>query len=132
MGTGMTRILLVGADPDAVDYSDPSLPDGMTAEKIKVGVEVALEDFRKRGWEADHCLIQPTDTPENIAATVRNQLGSRIYDCVVVGAGLRLPPKMIRVFEIVVNTVHAGAPRAAVAFNTRPEDSGETAARWVK
>jgi hypothetical protein len=132
MGTGMTRILLVGADPDAIDYSDPSLRDGLTAEKIKAGVEGALEDFRKRGWEAHHCLIQPSDTPEKIAATVRDQLGSCIYDCVVIGAGLRLPPKMLRVFEIVLNTVHACAPRAAIAFNTHPEDSGEAAARWVK
>jgi hypothetical protein len=125
MGTGMTRILLVGADPDAVDYSDPSLPDGLTAEKIKVGVEVALEDFRKRGWEADHCLIQPTDTPEKIAATVRNQLGSRIYDCVVVGAGLRLPPKMLRVFEIVVNTVHAASRAASHSLAAAPWHLGQ-------
>ena len=128
----MSRILLVGVDPDAVDYSDPSLPGGLTAEKIKAGVGVALEDFRKRGWEADLCHIQPSDTPERIAATVRDQLVSRIYDCVVMGSGLRLPPKMLGVFEIVVNAVHAGAPRAAIAFNTRPENSGEAAARWVK
>jgi hypothetical protein len=89
-------------------------------------------DFRKRGWEADLCHIQPSDPPEKIAATVRDQLVSRIYDCVVMGTGLRLPTKMLRVFEIVVNTVHAGAPRAAIAFNTHPKNSGEAAARWVE
>jgi hypothetical protein len=31
----------------------------------------------------------------------------------------------------VVNTVHRAAPRAAIAFNTRPEDSGAAAARWI-
>ena len=31
----MTRILLVGYDPDTVDFSDPALPPGMTAEKVR-------------------------------------------------------------------------------------------------
>jgi hypothetical protein len=33
-------------------------------------------------------------------------------------------------FEAVVNAVHRMAPQAAIAFNTRPEDSGEAAAPW--
>ncbi len=28
----MTRILLLGLDPETVDFSDPALPPGMTAE----------------------------------------------------------------------------------------------------
>jgi hypothetical protein len=35
------------------------------------------------------------------------------------------------VFEAVVNAVHRAAPQAAIAFNTRPEDSGAAAARWI-
>jgi hypothetical protein len=30
----MVKVILVGYDPEAVDYSDPALPPGMTAEKI--------------------------------------------------------------------------------------------------
>jgi hypothetical protein len=30
----MTRILLVGYNPETVDFSDPALPPGMTAEKV--------------------------------------------------------------------------------------------------
>jgi len=33
----MVRVLLVGYDPEAVDYSDPALPSGMNAEKIRAG-----------------------------------------------------------------------------------------------
>jgi len=53
------------------------------------------------------------------------------YDCVVIGGGIRLPPKSLPLLEMVVNTVHKAAPRAAIAFNTRPEDTAEAAARWV-
>jgi hypothetical protein len=47
----MTRILLVGYDPETVDFSDPALPPGMTAEKVRAGIAVALKQFAERGWE---------------------------------------------------------------------------------
>jgi hypothetical protein len=59
-------------------------------------------------------------------------LASATYDCVVIGGGLRLPPKSLLLFETVINTVHKAAPNAAIAFNTRPEDTAEAAARWLK
>jgi len=49
----MTRVLFLGYDPGTVDYSDPALPPGMTAEKVRVGIEVAMKEFALRGWEAD-------------------------------------------------------------------------------
>jgi hypothetical protein len=50
---------------------------------------------------------------------------------VVIGAGLRLPPNRLVLFEAVVNAIHRVAPQAAIAFNTRPDDSGAAAARWI-
>src|SRR5215475_6505012 len=46
----MTRILLLGVDPETVDFSDPALPPGMTVEKVRAGIEVALKQFSDRGW----------------------------------------------------------------------------------
>ena len=34
--------------------------------------------------------------------------------------------------EVLVNAVHKAAPGAAIAFNTRPEDTADAAARWLK
>jgi hypothetical protein len=122
----MTRVLLLGYDPETVDFSDPALPAGMTAEKVHAGIAVALKQFVERGWEADVCLIRPDETA---GPTVERQLGSVNYDCVVIGAGVRLPPRSLARFEAVINAVHTAAPRAAIAFNTRPEDSADAAAR---
>ena len=58
----MTRILLVGYDPETVDFSDPALPPGMTVEKIRAGIAIALKHFAERGWEADLCYIRPDET----------------------------------------------------------------------
>jgi hypothetical protein len=124
----MTRILFVGYDPETVDFSDPALPPGMTVEKIRAGIAVALKQFAERAWEAKLVLIQPDETA---VPTVERELASTGYDCVVIGAGVRLPPRSLVMFEAIINAVHRTAPGTAIAFNTRPEDSGDAAARWV-
>ena len=45
----MKRVVLIGFDPAAVDYSDPALPPGMDAEKIHAGVKLALEPISPGG-----------------------------------------------------------------------------------
>jgi hypothetical protein len=125
----MTRILLLGLDPKTVDYSDPALPPGMNAEKVRTGIEVAVKQFTDRGWESDVCFIRPD---ESAGPTVERQLHSTNYDCVVIGGGgVRLPPRNLALFEVVINAVRKAAPGSAIAFNTRPDDSADAAARWV-
>jgi hypothetical protein len=124
----MTRILLLGLDPETVDFSDPALPPGMTAEKVHAGIAVATKGFAERGWESDVCFIRPDETA---GPTLERQLLSTNYDCVVIGGGVRLPPRNLALFEVLVNVVRKVAPRAAIAFNTRPDDSADAAARWV-
>ena len=62
---------------------------------------------------------------------LQTQLRSASYDCVVIGGGLRIPPRGLMLFEKVVNVIHKSAPRAAIAFNTKPEDTAEAAARQL-
>jgi hypothetical protein len=125
----MTRVLFVGQQPETVDYTDPVLPPGTTAEKINAGIALALKQMTQRGWHADMCLIQPDETagPE-----VERMLTVQAYDCVVIGAGIRLPPHNLAIFESVINAVHRAAPGTVIAFNTRPEDSADAAARWLQ
>jgi hypothetical protein len=127
-GELMTRILLVGLDPETVDFSDPALPPGMSVEKIHAGIAVALKQFKDRGWEGDVCSIRPDETA---GPAVERQLRSTKYDCVVVGGGVRLPPRNLALLEVVINAIRKAAPGAAIAFNTRPDDSADAAARWV-
>ena len=124
----MTRILLVGYAPETVDFSDPDLPPGMTVEKVHAGIAVALKQFSDRGWESDVGFIRPDETA---GPTVERQLCSTNYDCVVIGGGVRLPPRNLALFEVVINAIRKAAPGAAIAFNTRPDDSADAAARWL-
>jgi hypothetical protein len=67
-----------------------------------------------------------------VGSDVDQRLKAQAYDCVVIGASIRLPPHSLSMFEAVINAVHRAAPSAAIAFNTRPEDSADAAARWLK
>ena len=122
----MTRVLFIGQQPETVDFSDPAIPTGFNAEKIHAGIAVAMTGMAERGWQADLCLIPPDKTA---VPMLEKQLATTAYDCVVVGGGLRLPPKSLSLFETVINTVHKAAPNTSIAFNTRPEDTAEAAAR---
>jgi hypothetical protein len=92
----MTRVLLVGYDPEAVDFSNTALPPGMTVEKIRAGVAVALKQMKEREWEGDVCYIRPDGTARQM---VERHLASANYACVVIGAGVRLPPPCLQILK---------------------------------
>jgi hypothetical protein len=125
----MMRVLFVGQAPATVDFTDPALPPGFNAEKIQAGIDLAAAEIAERGWVGDLCMISPDAAG---IATLEKQLASSTYDCVVIGGGMRLPPKGLVLFESVVNAIHKGAPGSTIAFNTRPEDTAEAASRWLK
>src|SRR6266852_3812325 len=120
----MARILLLGLDPETVDFSDPALPPGMTAEKVRAGITVALKQFTERGWESDVGFIRPDETA---GPTVERQLRSANYDCVVIEGGVRLPPRHLALFGVVIDAICKATPGAAIAFNARPDDSADAA-----
>ncbi len=123
----MKRVLLIGIKPEAVDVSDPELPSGTTAEKIAAGIDAALADTRARGWEGVFCSIL---TDQSAEATIAASLTEH-WDCIVIGGGIRIPSRGLRLFERVINAVHRGAPRTPIAFNTSPSDTADAASRWL-
>ena len=70
----MTRVLLLGLDPETVDFSDPALPPGMTVERVHAGIAVAQKQFTERGWEGDVGFIRPDETA---GPTVERLLASK-------------------------------------------------------
>ena len=102
----MTRILFVGQKPETVDFSEPSLPPGFNAEKINAGIALGVSKIEDRGWQGDTCMITPDPAG---SAKLESALKGVAYDCVVIGGGLRLPPKSLALFETVVNIIHKAA-----------------------
>jgi hypothetical protein len=122
------KVLFVGQKPETVDFSDPALPPGVDAEKISDGIEIGMLKMKERGWLPDACMISPDEAGRS---KLLKQLSTKTYDCVVIGGGIRVPAKSLTLFETVLNAVHKGAPNTPIAFNTKPEDTADAAARWM-
>jgi hypothetical protein len=121
----MKRVLLVGLDPATVDFSDPALPPGMTAEKIHAGVKLTLADMAGRGWQAENCFVNPDETAvptveRRLAMALKGaqtliQAATRSYSC-------SRPPRRSRrhTSVLAVGAVGASWRRPAGVANASP------------
>ncbi len=125
----MVRILFVGQTPETVDYSDPASP-----ARLRCAQDPSRHRCRGRAdcgaWLARRPLHDSARRHRHRHARKATR-ERQTYDCVVIGGGIRMPPKSLLLFETVVNAVHKAAPNAAIAFNTRPEDTADAAARQL-
>ena len=120
----MPCVLALGFDPAFVDLS--ASPD-LTPDLVRAFIEAQLDRLRGFGYEVVSCLVDLGDTAESVTA---DHLRLRSFDCVMVGAGLRDPQRLL-LFERLLNLVHAHAPGAKICFNTNPADTAEAVQRWV-
>ncbi|QHO73470.1 hypothetical protein ACH79_13200 [Bradyrhizobium sp. CCBAU 051011] len=118
-------VLAIGIEPSLVDFS--AFP-GLTAELVTSYLTAQIEQLRAMGFEVDGCLIDLGETAEAVAAAA---LGAKHYDCVVIGAGLRVPPERLHLFERIINLVHLAAPQSRICFNTTPADTADAVRRWI-
>lgn len=121
-------VLVVGLDPTLIDFSDPGYPPGMSAEKVFAGIKSSEDELTRLGYSVQTCLIDFGETAE---AVTQGQLDQKPFDCVMIGAGVRLPPSNFLLFEKLVNVVHEHAPQAKICFNTLPQNIGEAVQRWI-
>ena len=124
----MVRVLVIGYAPEAVDFEDPAVPPGLDEARVADGIQTDLRLMQDRGWDAEHLPVRPDG---NLREKILDHLRSRSYDCIVIGAGVRMTVKHVPEFEAVVNAVRQGAPATPLAFNSGPDSSGEAAARWL-
>lgn len=120
----MPTVLALGLDPSFVDLSaSPTL----TPELVRTFIDAQLDRLRELGYDVVSCLVDLGETAEVVADGC---LCSRQFDCVMIGAGLRAPDKLL-LFEKLLNLVHMRAPTAKLCFNTSPADTAEAVQRWV-
>ena len=110
-------------------YVDPDLIEGWDPEPVKAAIARGQAAFDDHGIDADLCLVPVDDTTEGI---IVEALTGKEYACVVVGGGIRKHEPYLELFEKIVNLVRLHAPRAAIAFNSTPNDTAEAALRWLR
>jgi len=119
------KVLLVGWNPDVVDYS--KWP-GLSAKKLRAGLEGDRDKLNSLGYDASLALIESEDTA---AGDVQHLLSKDKYDCILIGAGVRTVDTYIILFEKLINIVRQDAPSAKICFNTGPFDSVSAVQRWL-
>ena len=122
------RVLLVGLEPEIVDYSKSPVP-GLTAEKVRAAVEADSAKLESLGYSVKSLYVDDGKTAE---ATLTKALASGGFDCIMIGAGLRIVPSYFLLFEKLINIIHRHAPTSTkLCFNTNPTDTADAVQRWV-
>jgi hypothetical protein len=122
------RLLLVGIDPDLVDFTKSPIPD-LTAAKVRAGVEANRAQLETLGYDVKALYV---DDGKSAEATLAGELTANQYDCIMIGAGLRTVPPYFLLFEKLMNVVHRHAPPSTkICFNTNPMDTAEAVKRWM-
>ncbi|HUC66370.1 MAG TPA: hypothetical protein VMA53_13115 [Stellaceae bacterium] len=122
------RVLIVGLEPSLIDFSDPAYAPGRNAAAVRAGLETDEAHLNALGYDAELCLIDFGETAEMV---LRHRLGQKSFDCILIGAGVRLAPQNTLLLEKLVNIAHTDAPQAKLCFNTKPTDTAEAVQRWV-
>jgi hypothetical protein len=123
------RVMILGLEPSLIEFSQPAYAayPGLDAQKVRSGLEADEAELNELGYDAELCL---TDFGETAEVVVRKRLEEKTFDCIMIGAGVRLITDNTSLFEKLVNVVHAHAPRAKLCFNTRPTDTAAAVRRW--
>ena len=111
------RVLLVGLQSSSADFS--KWP-GLTKEKLEQSLAAVEAQLRDDGFEAAWCLTDDGATAETV---LEKALVDFQPDIVSIGAGVRVDPDLLLLFEAFVNIAHRVSPDARFAFGTSPMDT---------
>lgn len=120
----MPSVLALGLDPTYVKL--PNNPE-LSPAIVRAFIDTQLGQLRGMGYTVHNCLVDLGETAEAVTSQL---LRAHSFDCVLIGAGLRAPERLL-LFERLLNVVHQLAPAAKICFNNSPADSAEAVQRWV-
>ncbi|HKA21062.1 MAG TPA: hypothetical protein VKN18_22465 [Blastocatellia bacterium] len=122
------RVLVIGLDPTLIDFSQPGYAPGMDAMKVLAGLNSSADELTSSGYNVEMCLTDFGETAETVLQSV---LKKKEFDCILIGAGVRMNPSNLLLFEKLINVVHEHAPQAKLCFNTMPSDTAAAVKRWL-
>jgi hypothetical protein len=123
------KVLLIGIDPKLIDANLSTATTGWDANRVRAAAQAANKRLVELGYELQSCLLDPRWTDESV---VSDTLSREKFDCIMVGAGVRVLSQNTILFEKIINTIHQKAPSSSkICFNTNPADTVEAILRWV-
>jgi len=121
------KVLLTGIDPKLIDSSLANTT-GWDASRVQAAAQDAIKRLMDLGCEVQTCLVDFGETAESVVSVT---LSREKFDCIMIGAGTRIPQHTL-LFEKIINTIHQKAPPSSkICFNTNPSDTIEAVLRWM-
>jgi hypothetical protein len=123
------KLLIVGIDPKLID-SSMATTTGWDPSRVKAAAQETNKRLAELGYEVQMCLVDLGETAERVLS---DTLSREKFDCIMVGAGVRILPQNTVLFEKIINTIHQKAPPSStkICFNTNPADTVEAVLRWT-
>jgi hypothetical protein len=95
---------------------------------VKAAAQEANNKLTEVGYEVQNCLVDLGKTAESV---VSDTLSREKFDCIMIGAGVRILPQHTVLFEKIINVIHQKAPPSSkICFNIDPGDTVEAVLRW--
>jgi hypothetical protein len=121
------KVLGIGIDPKLIDVN-LATTTGWDASRVQAAAQNAIGRLMDLGYEVQSCFVDLGETAESVVSDI---LSREKFDCIMVGAGVRLLPQHTVLFEKIINAIHQKAPPSTkICFNTNPSDTVEAVFRW--
>ena len=121
------KVLGLGIDPKLIDVN-LATASGWDASRVQAAAQDAVGRLMDLGYEVQTCFVDFGETAESVVSDI---LSREKFDCIMVGAGVRILPQHTVLFEKIINAIHQKAPPSTkICFNTNPSDTVEAVLRW--
>jgi hypothetical protein len=121
------KVLGLGIDPKLIDVN-LATTTGWDTSRVQAAAQDAIGRLMDLGYEVQTCFVDFGETAESVVSDV---LSREKFDCIMVGAGVRILPQHTVLFEKIINAIHQKAPPSTkICFNTNPSDTVEAVLRW--
>ena len=122
------KVLCLGIDSKLIDFN-LATTTGWDAKRVKAVAQDANKRLTELGYEVQICFVDLGETAESV---VSDTLSREKFDCIIIGAGVRILPQHTFLFDKIINAIHQKAqPSSKICFNTNPSDTVEAVLRWV-
>ena len=123
------KVLIVGIDPKLIDFASAEFAafPGLTAEKVEMGIKGSIAQLNELGYEAELCW---TDFGATAIQKVDKALSDTKFDCVLIGAGIRVMNSNLELFQTLINLIASHNSKPGICFNSNPADTAAAVLRW--
>src|SRR5688500_7095430 len=123
------KVLGLGIDPKLIDSSLANTAGGWDASRVQAAAQDAIGRLMDLGYEVQTCFVDFGETAESVVSDI---LSREKFDCIMVGAGVRILPQHTFLFEKIMNVIHQKTSSSSkICFNTNPSDTVEAVLRWI-